>query len=475
MLVLELSEAEKHFLDKYVAQGKLPTFEKLLREGKFLRTKAIPQNFIKGKEKQPTPWTIWPSIYTGIAPKEHGIIGFGQDPHILEGQCIWDRLNKKGITTGVFGSLIRAPLYRDPQCLFYLPNALIETNACFPEALKAIQSFFLFFNQNDENSVKTTLKRGWQTLYRAVKDLPFNIAKEIIFQVYLKLIRDFKYQRNSVLFQAKLQISVFDLLYRKFKPDFATLHLDHIAHAQHLYWRAAEPEYFKNELGELDGYFFASLEARKSYDTFFKDVILEGFILIDIFLAEVLGRLDKDTLLVIITGLGQKRCDPVDEIHRPEVHFCNIEKLLALLNVTNCEILSQMNPEITLKFPSSLEASLNAFKLSDVKILGEYSLFSVEQIENQLFLKETLPSNIWFLGHEAWVENKLNEHIFPLFKYVKLGQLKDQHTSQNSQNGWILFYGNLSALPHKLKTLDITEIFPLLLGYFDDNLLFLDN
>ena len=49
-----------------------------------------------------------------------------------------------------------------------------------------------------------------------------------------------------------------------------------------------------------------------------------------------------------------------------------------------------MNPEITLKFQNSAEASLSAFKLSGVKILGEYPLFHVEQIENQLFFSKNL-------------------------------------------------------------------------------------
>ena len=471
MLVLELSEAEKHFLDKYVAEGKLPTFTKLLQEGKFLKTKVATQNFSKGKAKHLTRWAIWPSIYTGMAPKEHGLIGFGQEQHKLEGRCIWEQLNEKGHTTGVFGSLVSTSVRKNSKCLFYLPNKLTDSQGCFPNTVKAIQSFLHFANRMDKDPINTTVKLGFQAFYRALKDLPFNIAKEVALQIFLKLIKNFQYKQNDILLQAKLQMNVFQLLYKKFKPDFATLHLDHVARAQYLYWRAAEPENFQDKLGELDSYFFSSLDARKTHDVSFKDLILNSFILIDDFLKEMLNNLDGNTLLAIITGLGQEKEDPVNEIHKPDIHFYNIEKLLALLNVANCEILMQMNPEITLKFQNTTEASLSAFKLSNVKILGEYPLFCVDQIENQLFLKENLSSNIWFLGDEAWVENESNEHIFPLFDYVKLGQLKHQYTAKSSEKGWIILYGNLGDLPHKHKTLDITEIFPLLLSYFDDNLL----
>ena len=456
MVILELSEAEKHFLNRYVAEGKLPTFAKLLQEGQFIKTDIASQSFAKGKIKHLTPWTIWPSIYTGMAPKEHGMIGFGQDNTSLESQCLWNYLNRKGLTTGILGSLINAPIQRNQRCLFYLPNKLIGLKGFFLEILKAIQSFFPFTNQSNRSSIAMAIKLSGQSFYKTLKNSLLSITKE-----------------NDVLSQAKLQINIFHTLYKIFRPDFATLHLDHIAKAQHLYWRAAEPENFQDKLGELDNYFFASLEARKAHDVFFKDIILNSFILVDNFLKEMLSYLDNNVLLAIITGLGQKKRDPVDEIHKPKVHFYNIKKLFTLLNVENCEILSQMNPEITLKFQNSAEASLSAFKLSGVKILGEYPLFQVEQIENQLFLKESLPSNIWFLGPQAWVENKSNELIFLLFDYVKLEE-KHQYTAKNSRKGWILLYGNLGELPQISKTLDITEIFPLLLSYFDDNLIALD-
>ena len=60
------------------------------------------------------------------------------------------------------------------------------------------------------------------------------------------------------------------------------------------------------------------------------------------------------------------------------------------IDIMHCEILTQMNPNITLNFKDPTEASLAAFKLSNVKVLGEDPLFEIQQYGNQLFLQEML-------------------------------------------------------------------------------------
>jgi hypothetical protein len=129
-----------------------------------------------------------------------------------------------------------------------------------------------------------------------------------------------------------------------------------------------------------------------------------------------------------------------------------------------------MNPDITLNFKDATEASLSLFKLSNLKVLGEYPLFFVEQLENQLFLKETLPEEIWFLAGEAWIENTTTEEIVPLFDFVEISQLKNQHTAHDVGTGWALFYGNTTPIQSSIENvsvLNITEICPLLQSYFE--------
>lgn len=469
MLVVELNAAEKHFLDKYVAEGKLPVFEKLLQAGKVIKTR------VGAPIEQLTPWTIWPSIYTGIKPDKHGIIGFGQTLHSLQGHYIWDALNAKGITTGVFGNLMSTLVSQNPLSLFYVPGVFSAAQSCFPESLNFIQEFFVFIKKNNiHRSVGLAIQLLFQLGMGAIKGVSFSILKAILLQMRLELVKGIAYQKDRASLRAKCQMDIFKALYEQYKPEFSMIHLENIASAQRLYWRAAEPEGFSEELGELDSYYFENIEMRKSHEILFKDIILDNFRLVDGFLGQLLPLLDEQTVLVIITGFGQKKRDPVHQIHKPEIRFYNLKHLLNRIDILNCEILTQANPNITLNFRDAADASLGAFKLSNLNVLGEYPLFKLEQREHQLFLEENLSPTMWAVGADVWVENKSNEMIFPLFDYVKTSPLRDQYTADYSSEGWILLYGNIQPFPAEMKVLDIVEIYPLLLSYFNDKIQNLD-
>ena len=78
--MLELNEADAHFLDALVARGKLPGFRRMLDEGVRLTTRI--GGWAAGAERawrSISPWIIWPTIYTGLRPEEHGLVAFGQD------------------------------------------------------------------------------------------------------------------------------------------------------------------------------------------------------------------------------------------------------------------------------------------------------------------------------------------------------------------------------------------------------------
>ena len=105
VLFFELNEAEKHFLERFVEEGKLPNFRRMLEGGAFMRTRV--PGWDAGQHKAwrlISPWIIWPSVYTGLHPSEHGIVGFGQDTSSIRGKCVWDVLDARGISTGVLGS-----------------------------------------------------------------------------------------------------------------------------------------------------------------------------------------------------------------------------------------------------------------------------------------------------------------------------------------------------------------------------------
>ena len=83
-------------------------------------------------------------------------------------------------------------------------------------------------------------------------------------------------------------------------------------------------------------------------------------------------------------------------------------------------------------------------------------------------MQETLLPTVWFLAEDAWIENKLNEQIIPLFDYVNMSLLKEQHTAKDNGEGWMLCYGHSDPLPIHGTELNIEEVYPLIMNYFKE-------
>ena len=153
VLFLELNEAERYWIDKFVGAGKLPVFGRLFADGKCLTT-SIPDFDPQADRawRTITPWIIWPSVYTGMKPSEHGIIAFGQDTTPIQGRCVWDVLDKAGVSTGVFGSLLSFPPRNAGSARYYVPESLADDPDCFPEEARPVQEFSVFTSRNYSES-----------------------------------------------------------------------------------------------------------------------------------------------------------------------------------------------------------------------------------------------------------------------------------------------------------------------------------
>lgn len=149
VLFLELNEAERYWIDKFVTAQKLPFFQRLITDGVCLAT-SIP-DFDPDCDRAwrtITPWIIWPSVYTGMTPREHGIIAFGQDTTPIQGRCVWDVLDKSGVSVGVFGSLLSYPPRNAGAARYYVPESLADEADCFPHEARPVQEFSVFTSRN---------------------------------------------------------------------------------------------------------------------------------------------------------------------------------------------------------------------------------------------------------------------------------------------------------------------------------------
>jgi len=110
VLFVGIDGMEWDIMSTLVAEGRLPTFERVLSEGAWgeLRSLDILESPV-----------IWTSIATGKVPEKHGIMGFakahpGAEPvpmtsNVRRVEAIWDILGDRGWTVGIVGWLSTWP------------------------------------------------------------------------------------------------------------------------------------------------------------------------------------------------------------------------------------------------------------------------------------------------------------------------------------------------------------------------------
>lgn len=468
VLFLELNEAERYWIDKLAAEGKLPVFRRLLDDGVCLRT-SIP-DFDPAAERawrSITPWIIWPSVYTGMTPREHGIIAFGQDTRSIQGRCVWDVLDKAGIPTGVFGSLLSFPPRTAGAASYYVPESLADDPDCFPAEARPLQEFSVFTSRNySESFVRhsvdaTRLLLG--TMQSGVR--PGTVLRTLL-QIPRELVSGDAQVPERAMIQSYILTDAFKRLYESHRPRFATLHLNNVAYMQHRYWRAAEPDRFREALSLTDQRFFDTVAARRAYEQRFAGWIERSLIWTDGLLDELLALAGEDAILLVGTALGQKPHDPVHEIHNPVVRLVNEGELFAALGFPQAKVLTQMNPDVSLTLRDDAEAEHAADVLRGLYVNPGTPLFEVDRRGPQVFLELLMPRrergatlppirHTILTSFEARFERHVHEH-----------PTNDQSTAQHAAPGFLLAYSAGRQLEMVRPEIPVTDIAPTILSWF---------
>jgi len=468
VLFLELNEAERYWIDKLSAEGKLPAFRRLLEGGVCLRT-SIP-DFDPTADRAwrtITPWIIWPSVYTGMKPRQHGIIAFGQDTTPIQGRCVWDVLDKAGVSTGVFGSLLSFPPRTAGAARYYVPESLADDPDCFPAEARPVQEFSVFNSRNYSESFPRQYVEAARLLAGSMRSgvRPATVMRTLL-QIPRELLQGDAQVPERAMIQSYILTDAFKRLYAEHKPRFATLHLNNVAYMQHRYWRAAEPDRFRDELSLTDHRFFGTVTERKAYEQRFASWIERSLIWTDGLLEELLAVAGDDVVLVIGTALGQKPHDPVHEIHNPVVRLVHERELFAALGFPDAKVLTQMNPDVSLTLPDERGAERAADVLRGLYVHPGKPLFEVDRRGRQVFLEllmpkrqrgETLPPirHATLTGFQVPFERHVHEH-----------PTNDQSTAQHDESGLLLAYCAGRDLEMVRPEIPVTDIAPTILSWF---------
>ena len=468
VLFLELNEAEKYFIDKFVAQGKLPVFDRLLRDGVCIET-GIP-DFRPDADRAwrtITPWIIWPSIYTGMTPEQHGIIAFGQDTASIQGRCLWDVLDRAGISTGVFGSLLSFPPRNAGAAKYYVPESLADVADCFPPEARPVQEFSVFTARNYSESFARQFFDGTRLLLNSMRSgVQAGTVLRTLAQIPSELLLGDARVPERAMLQSYILTDAFKSLYARHRPAFATLHLNNVAYMQHRYWRAAEPERFRDELSATDRRFFDTAAKRNAYEVRFAEWIERSLVWTDRMLGEMLELVDDKTILLVGTGLGQKPHDPVHEIHNPVVRLVHEGELLAALGYPGVEVLTQMNPDVSLTLPDESTAAQAATVFGGLYVHGGKPLFEVERRGRQVFLELLMPlrapgENLPPIRHTARPDFSV-----PFERHVREHGTNDQSTAQHRERGTLIAFSKGLRLERARAKISVTDIAPTVLSWF---------
>lgn len=337
VLMLEFNEINWNVVDKLIAQrGErfLPNFTKLRKEGAWATQSAI--------EVPPhlDPWITWVTVHTGVSREVHGASVLEQNSDTIRAKRLWDYVSAAGRKVGIFGSISAYP--PKPVKGFMVPGPFAPGNDTYPPQLQPVQALNRLYTQVHN---KTTKAQGPLDMAKVALNLFFNYGLTVgtLARIAGQLVGErlkpaSRWKR--VCLQPRLNFDFFSNLYKKERPDFATWHSNHAAHFMHHYWRAWDDSGFKAK---------SNAQERANYG----EAVPYGYQLCDELIGRFMQLLDRDTVLVLASSMGQQPF--VSERYKDGkivVRFKSIDRIVELLGKQGIvEVVPTMVPQWNLKIP----------------------------------------------------------------------------------------------------------------------------
>jgi hypothetical protein len=287
LILAEFNELSPVLMDKFIAAGKLPNFERLRGESEVYLTDA------QEEQENLEPWIQWVTIHSGLSYAEHGIKNLGEGDKLTE-RNLWDLLSEEGKQVWVCGSMNIN--YKLPISGWVLPDPWMRSVKPHPEDELEPYYRFVAANVQEHTREDMPLSRREQLAFlsfMARHGLSPTTLKAIVRQLVDERSSDVHWKRAVIL--DKLQFDLFRSHWKRKRPDFATFFLNSTAHFQHLYWRNMEPEHFK-------------VKPEPGEQAVYEDAILYGYEQMDQLVGRLLGLAGDDTVLVFATALSQQPC-----------------------------------------------------------------------------------------------------------------------------------------------------------------------
>ncbi|HVL58778.1 MAG TPA: hypothetical protein VM491_19945 [Burkholderiaceae bacterium] len=360
VMFIELNEIDFDLLHKYVDRGDLPNFERFFQRHGYVQTLS------EDRHEHVNPWIQWPTAHTGLEFAEHGIFRMG-DMYYADHEQIWERLESHGLKVGAISPFNATN--KTKRAAFFMPDPWMRSAVTGPRALRWIYEAILqvtddYANERIAAGSLARLAAGaavcmqWRSLPSYVHDTLAYFGKRG--RWYRALVAD------------RLLADLFIWLWRRDRPDFASLCLNAGAHLQHHYLFCS-PFY----RGPLRNPSWWSKEG--------DDPVLDAYRLYDRILGD-LQRADPNARIVLCTGLHQQAHDREAHYYRLEEH----ERVFEALGIPYRNIHPLMTEDFVVEYDDEAAALEGQRRIEEV-VASEPDVFYLNTGDTDLRGTSTAP------------------------------------------------------------------------------------
>ncbi|WP_132975746.1 alkaline phosphatase family protein [Pseudonocardia dioxanivorans] len=343
-LLVEFNELSPVLLDRFIAEGRLPSF-KAFRDASVVFT-------TDAGEDAPNlePWIQWPTLHSGLPFAEHGVFALGDGRRRLTGPLLGDVLSAAGVPVGIFGSMNLGYTRRAGEPGYVVPDPWDVEGRAYPASL---QPFYETVSWAVQESSRDGLP-GAARLARFAAFLvrsglrPATVAAVVRQLVDERRVGGVGWRRASVL--DELSYDVFRHLNARHGVRFATFFSNSTAHYQHYYWRDMEPELFAD-----------------AGDGRHADAVLHGYRSMDALLGRIMAD-EPDSLLILATALSQ---EPWTESAKRTFRPRDFGTLFALAGVSDAVAKPMMAEQVVVELPDAAAAERAGRALRALAVDGD--------------------------------------------------------------------------------------------------------
>lgn len=350
VIVLEFNELVPDLLDRFIAEGYLPNFERLRSEAVVAVTDA--------EEEAPLlePWIQWVTVHTGLTYAEHRCFDLN-DGARFNAPRVWDLVSRAGGKVWVCGSM-NAGVAAGTIDGHMLPDPWANEIEALPQGFFEPYTNLVRAYVQEHSSGRPDVAVG--DILRFGRFMIANgLSAKTIWATLRQLVserRDRTHWRRATILD-RLQWDMFHAIYKANRPVFATFFLNSTAHFQHFHWREMEPDRFTVQ---------SSAEDRRVYG----DAIRFGYEQMDKLVGEALDLAGPETSVVLCTALSQQpmltfEAEGGRQIFRQYDH----KALLAFAGITDFLDYSPiMSQQFVLTFADADAAAAAAQKMAALRL-----------------------------------------------------------------------------------------------------------